>query len=82
MIRYFYTDPLAAAWMAKHFAFTLYLGNLEADDFDAYSTRAPHMIVEDLDYRRITPGITSPPLTGCTSTPTVSPCWHRSSETW
>lgn len=51
MTRYYYTDPLAAAWMARHHGMNLYLGNLENGDFDAYGPRRPHMLVEDWEYR-------------------------------
>jgi hypothetical protein len=38
MTRLYYTDPLAAAWMAKHHGVSLYTGSYP-DDFDAYSYR-------------------------------------------
>lgn len=39
-MRYFYTDPLAAAWMAKHFGMKFYIkiyGALQKDFNDKYS---------------------------------------------
>jgi hypothetical protein len=52
MNRCFFTDPLAAAWMAKHHGFTLYVGDIEADDIDAYSAHNSHHVVDDWGYRR------------------------------
>jgi hypothetical protein len=49
--RYFYTDPLAAAWMAKYHGMTLYIGHLP-DDYDAYSAVNWWHAIDDERYRR------------------------------
>lgn len=37
MTRYFYTDPLAAAWMAKHFGMRLSLSAFDSDEVKLYN---------------------------------------------
>lgn len=60
--RYYYSDPLAAAWMARHHGFTSYTGNLEADDFDSYSDRNWHHCVDDWRYRLVKHGVQHAPI--------------------
>jgi hypothetical protein len=49
--RYFYTDPLAAAWMSKHFGMETYIGHLP-DNYDAYGPSNWHHCVDDYRYRQ------------------------------
>ena len=49
--RYFYTDPLAAAWMGQHFNMVTYIGRLP-DDWDAYGQPNWHQCVDDWKYRQ------------------------------
>lgn len=49
--RYFYSDPLAAAWMVKHHGMTLYIGHLP-DDYDAYSAVNWWHAIDDERFRR------------------------------
>ncbi|QDV34963.1 hypothetical protein [Tautonia plasticadhaerens] len=47
----FFTDPLTAAWAAKHCNLTVILRATAAGDYDAYGTRNAHHLVDDWDYR-------------------------------
>ncbi len=57
--RHFYTDPLAAAWMAKHCDMQLYLG-IYPDDFDSYGSRNWQHCQDDWFYRQVRLGQVAP----------------------
>lgn len=50
-MKYYYSDPLAAAWMAKHFDMWLFLGTYP-DDFDSYRFRNWQHCQDDWVYRQ------------------------------